>query len=75
MGEEKMLSAQGIGANPTRRQTVPEFRVEALEGGFLVWTHDGTYNGGMGPDRLIVPNADCLMSFVQKWANEASKGR
>lgn len=77
MGEqdEKMLSAQVMGAGLIRRTRVPEIRIESLEGGFLVMHHDGSYNGGLGPERCVVPNADCLVSFVQKWANEASNGR
>lgn len=77
MGErdEKMVAAQAIGADFLRRTRVPEIRIEALEGGFLVMHHDGSYNGGLGPERCVVPNVDCLVSFVQKWANEASNER
>lgn len=78
MGErdEKMLAAQaGLGTDLIRRTRVPEIRIESLEGGFLVMHHDGSYNGGLGPERQVVPNVDSLVSFVQRWANEASNGR
>lgn len=78
MERDDNQKAQAVGmpvnnAALIRRTQVPEFRIEALPGGFLVAHHDGDYNGGLGPEREVVPNVDCLMSFVQRWANAATK--
>lgn len=74
--EAKMKQAEGQavqaigGVLSRRRGEARELRIEGLEGGFVVTTLDPWHN----VDRLIVPNADCLASFVQKWAAEGQQG-
>lgn len=63
-------ATQFIGSRPGR-QHAPEMRIEALQGGFVVNTHDGNYNLGIQPERVIARNADELVSLVQRWAREA----
>ncbi len=68
---QKAMAVNSIGqvATPRRpRCTEPrELRIEQLDGGFVVMTADqnrGDYA------RQVIPDADCLLSFVQKWTHE-----
>jgi len=65
-GIDQIGQAVAVPSRPRAR----EMRIEAMEGGFVVAIHDDWGNH----QRRVVPDGDCLLSFVQKWAGEGQQG-
>lgn len=69
--EQKQLAAQeqlAMNAVGRRRWHEPrELRIEQLDGGFVVAAVDHCLGHS---SRQVIPNTDCLLSFIQKWVGE-----
>lgn len=76
--QQKQLAAPQLGmvgqpVRNSRRSLEPrELRIEQLAGGFLVMNAEPTLGVY---ERQVIPNTDCLLSFIQKWVGEGQAER
>jgi hypothetical protein len=69
IGQQADTFAKATEAVPRRTNRV--LQIDSLVGGFVVTRHSDYSR----PEREVVPNTDCLVSLVAKWAEEGDEPR